>query len=120
MFRMQGLIDAAQERVALDELGAPGERVLPDRAVPAPVAPTGPPGPAAHDEPAPSPGEPPASRDEPVPTGATPTGAAPTGPSIAPAVTGDPVPAPSRANPPEPQAPSGENAKPAMDHGSDR
>jgi monofunctional glycosyltransferase len=31
LFRMQGLIDAAQERTALDEVGAPGEKVLPDR-----------------------------------------------------------------------------------------
>ncbi|HEU4729283.1 MAG TPA: monofunctional biosynthetic peptidoglycan transglycosylase, partial [Kofleriaceae bacterium] len=58
MLRMQGLIDAAQERAALDELGAPGERVLPDREVPRPVPPpadtaTAPPG-----EPTPStPGE---------------------------------------------------------------
>jgi monofunctional biosynthetic peptidoglycan transglycosylase len=32
LLRMQGLIDATQERAALDEVGAPGERVLPDRA----------------------------------------------------------------------------------------
>jgi monofunctional biosynthetic peptidoglycan transglycosylase len=31
LFRMQGLIDAAQERTALDEVGAPGEKVVPDR-----------------------------------------------------------------------------------------
>jgi monofunctional biosynthetic peptidoglycan transglycosylase len=31
LLRMQGLIDAAQERTTLDELGAPGERVLPGR-----------------------------------------------------------------------------------------
>jgi monofunctional biosynthetic peptidoglycan transglycosylase len=31
LFRMQGLIDAAQERAALDEVGAPGEKVLPSR-----------------------------------------------------------------------------------------
>ena len=31
MFRMQGLIDAAQERAALDQVGAPGEQVLPAR-----------------------------------------------------------------------------------------
>jgi monofunctional glycosyltransferase len=31
--RMQGLIGAAQERAALDEVGAPDERVLPDREV---------------------------------------------------------------------------------------
>jgi monofunctional glycosyltransferase len=32
LLRMQGLIDASQERAALDEVGAPGERVLGDRA----------------------------------------------------------------------------------------
>jgi monofunctional biosynthetic peptidoglycan transglycosylase len=32
LFRMQGLIDASQERGALDDVGAPGESVLPDRA----------------------------------------------------------------------------------------
>jgi monofunctional biosynthetic peptidoglycan transglycosylase len=31
LFRMQGLIDAAQERAALDEVGAPEAKVLPDR-----------------------------------------------------------------------------------------
>jgi monofunctional biosynthetic peptidoglycan transglycosylase len=34
LFRMQGLIDAAQERDALDELGATDEKVLPDRGEP--------------------------------------------------------------------------------------
>ena len=33
LLRMQGLLDAAQERTALDELGAPDARVLPDREV---------------------------------------------------------------------------------------
>jgi monofunctional biosynthetic peptidoglycan transglycosylase len=33
LLRMQGLLDAAQERTALDELGASSERVLPDREV---------------------------------------------------------------------------------------
>ena len=33
LFRMEGLVDAAQERAALDEVGATGEQVLPDRAV---------------------------------------------------------------------------------------
>jgi monofunctional biosynthetic peptidoglycan transglycosylase len=31
LFRMQGLVDAAQEREALDQVGAEGEQVLPDR-----------------------------------------------------------------------------------------
>jgi monofunctional biosynthetic peptidoglycan transglycosylase len=33
LLRMQGLIGGAEERTALDEVGAPGERVLPDREV---------------------------------------------------------------------------------------
>jgi len=32
LFRMQGLVDSAQEREALDQVGAPDENVLPDRA----------------------------------------------------------------------------------------
>jgi len=31
LFRMEGLVDAAQERAALDEVGASGQQVLPDR-----------------------------------------------------------------------------------------
>ncbi|HEX2685818.1 MAG TPA: monofunctional biosynthetic peptidoglycan transglycosylase [Kofleriaceae bacterium] len=39
ILRMQGMINAAQERTALDQVGAPDERVLPDRAaLPAPPA----------------------------------------------------------------------------------
>jgi hypothetical protein len=34
---MQGLVDAAQEREALDQLGASDERVLPDHDAHAPV-----------------------------------------------------------------------------------
>jgi len=33
LLRLQGLLDAAQERATLDELGVPGERVLPDREI---------------------------------------------------------------------------------------
>jgi monofunctional biosynthetic peptidoglycan transglycosylase len=36
LFRMQGLIDATQERDALDQVGAPNEKVLPDRSTEAP------------------------------------------------------------------------------------
>ena len=54
LLRMQGLVDASQERIALDEVGAPDERVLPDRANGAAVTP-----PAAL-EPSSSPAEPPA------------------------------------------------------------
>jgi monofunctional biosynthetic peptidoglycan transglycosylase len=59
LFRMQGLIDAAQERTALDEVGASGEKVLPDHssklAEPAPPQPA-PPQPApAQQQPEPTP-----------------------------------------------------------------
>src|SRR5262249_27230977 len=85
MLRMQGLINAAQERTALDEVGAPGERVLPDREVPRPTAPAGPaseqPGePAAHEpHDTPSPSElvaPPAAAAEPEPPSPAPEPAA--------------------------------------------
>jgi monofunctional biosynthetic peptidoglycan transglycosylase len=36
LFRMQGLVDAAEERAALDAVGAPDEKVLPDRSSVAP------------------------------------------------------------------------------------
>jgi monofunctional biosynthetic peptidoglycan transglycosylase len=52
ILRMQGLLDAAQERAALDDVGAPGERVLPDRATSPAPAPGEPP---PHPEPDPSP-----------------------------------------------------------------
>jgi monofunctional biosynthetic peptidoglycan transglycosylase len=38
LFRMQGLINADQERTALNELGAAGEKVLPDRGAKPPVS----------------------------------------------------------------------------------
>jgi monofunctional biosynthetic peptidoglycan transglycosylase len=62
MLRMQGLLDAAQERTALDGVGAHDVRVLPDRAVAAGGVP-----PAAADAPAPTPQnrEPPAADREP-------------------------------------------------------
>ena len=69
--RMQGLIGAAQERAALDEVGAPGERVLPDREVEraaAAAAEEPPPEPAAA-APAPEPADP---RPESLPPGAPP------------------------------------------------
>jgi monofunctional glycosyltransferase len=50
LLRMQGLIDAAQERAALDQVGAPEEKVLPSRKkepAPGPPAPPGP-GPREH------------------------------------------------------------------------
>jgi monofunctional biosynthetic peptidoglycan transglycosylase len=108
MLRMQGLVDAAQERVALDELGAAGERVLPDRSVAAPpprVDPGSPPAPArsgpvesgvptaprAPAEPAPSRTAEPATPAEP----ARPPGAEPATPAepVAPAEPAVPLPA---------------------------
>jgi monofunctional glycosyltransferase len=54
LLRMQGLIDATQERATLDELGAPGERVLPERAVPERTSPDdAAPPPVAPERPAP-------------------------------------------------------------------
>jgi monofunctional biosynthetic peptidoglycan transglycosylase len=76
LLRMQGLIDAGQERITLDELGAKAERVLPERPERAdrPEAkPTEPPSPSAApsaaappapSEPSPAPAPPP---DEPPP-----------------------------------------------------
>jgi monofunctional biosynthetic peptidoglycan transglycosylase len=84
LLRMQGLLDASQERTALDEVGAPDERVLPGRAVatpeptaaPSPTAssapptaasPAAPPAEAPHAEPPPpvAPSEPPPSEPPP-------------------------------------------------------
>jgi len=53
LFRMQGLVDAAQERAALDEVGARDEKVLPDHGS-APSA-TPPPSPSLSPSPSPSP-----------------------------------------------------------------
>lgn len=104
LLRTQGLIDAAQERAALDDVGAPDERVLPDRAVDAPVAPppaaTAAPAapatsPAAPGAPPPAPdttGEP--RRAEPPPAG---------GPVTSPADTPSPAPGPPVPPPAEPE-----------------
>ncbi|HEX3475401.1 MAG TPA: monofunctional biosynthetic peptidoglycan transglycosylase [Kofleriaceae bacterium] len=89
--RMQGLIGAVQERAALDEVGAPDERVLPDREVAAAAAAA-----ATAAEPAPEPaaavpaaapepgtsraeGPPPAAPAEPAPAVPAPEGPPPTG-----------------------------------------
>jgi len=67
LLRMQGLLDATQERTALDALGAPGERVLPSRnlpvrdSTPPPAAPPA----AAHPEPPTDHPEPPTDHPEP-------------------------------------------------------
>jgi monofunctional biosynthetic peptidoglycan transglycosylase len=115
--RMQGLIGASQERAALDELGAPDERVLPDREVARAAASEPPAAPAA--APA-APGEPPpAPRSEPSPSSPradevppieppAATGEPPAATGEPPAATGEPPPAPPAAPPPDPpSAPSG-------------
>jgi monofunctional biosynthetic peptidoglycan transglycosylase len=118
LLRMQGLLDAGAERAALDEVGAPGERVLPDREVAAARAtaveqalradavPS-----AAATEPttvSPPEGEPPmrppesgeASDEQPTPALPAPGPAAPAPmpagePAPAPAPSGEPAPAPA-------------------------
>jgi monofunctional biosynthetic peptidoglycan transglycosylase len=80
LLRMQGLIDSAQERTALDEVGAPEEKVLPSRGQ------------------GPVPGQP----------GAAPAGPGPTEAPVAPVPVPVPAPAPSPAGPgaaPSPAAP---------------
>ncbi len=115
LLRMQGLIDAGKERTALDEVGAPGERVLPDREVaaaratvapaeqadPAIVPPTTAIEPAPGSRPAPEPQVDPAAygdrRDE--QTQAAEPASEPAGPGSAPA-------APAAAPPREPVVPA--------------
>jgi len=48
LFRMEGLVDAEAERQALDDLGATGEQVLPDRNTPPPPADADDEGPVSH------------------------------------------------------------------------
>ena len=108
LLRMQGLIDAAQERAALDEVGAPGERVLPDRAAEAaavlesadqepdrPVT-----SPRAADQP-PSQPEPPPSQPEPSPP-SRPDPPPPSQPEPSPPSRPESSP-PSQPEPPAPQ-----------------
>jgi len=121
VLRMQGMVNAAQERAALDEVGAPGERVLPDRTPPAAAAPAtsserepAPPGPGPVEPPAPAddqpprppaepsaePGPPPAPASEPAAPSPAPT-RDPT-PPAAPAPPSEPAPSPAPANEPRP------------------
>lgn len=72
LLRMQGLIDAAQERTALDEVGAPDAKVLPDRGRP-----------EATPSPSPSQTQPPPESPPPSPAPAEP----PSGPVTTPAET---------------------------------
>jgi len=100
LLRMQGLLDAGQERVALDELGAPDARVLPDREVAAARAPSVAP-PAPRDTPPPR--ESPPAGTEPPAAGVPPAQVEPpdSEPSPTPrAVPADPAPAPPTALPP--------------------
>ena len=115
MFRMQGLVDAAQERAALDELGAPGERVLPAREVPPPAPATAAPAATAHDEPAPAGHDEstPASHDEPAATDRPPSS-----PSNPPAPPAEPTPSPHNVE--ESQIRRGDPAEPAAEPDIDR
>jgi monofunctional biosynthetic peptidoglycan transglycosylase len=104
LFRMQGLLNASQERASLDELGASGERVLPDREVAAARAQAAAPHddqPVEHPEaPAPDP-EPPRARAAPESAASAsepPTDPAPNAPS------GEPREPPSSTTAPDPGA----------------
>lgn len=103
LLRMQGLIDAGQERTALDEVGAPDERVLSDPGSGEAV--TAPPGPAAA-APADS-GR--AERSPAEPATADPPGSAPppeSQPATAPVEPLSPAEPPARPAPaPDPPAP---------------
>jgi monofunctional biosynthetic peptidoglycan transglycosylase len=105
LLRMQGLIDASQERTAFDEVGAPGERVLPDHA--SGEAATTRPGPAAAAPPDPehadgSPAEP-ATADPSRPAPPPPPESQPaTAPVEPPSPTEPPAPSDPAADPPKP------------------
>jgi hypothetical protein len=101
LLRMQGLLDSAQERVALDEVGAPGEHVLPDRGTGAPPPPS-PPSPAG----APPPAEPPEATE-------APPGEAPPPPADEPPPTGEPPHGEPPPVPPAPAEPSAARADPS-------
>jgi monofunctional glycosyltransferase len=100
--RMQGLIGASQERAALDEVGAPDERVLPDREVERTAA-------SAAEPPASTTTEPPPPAPEPaaVPHAEGPPPAEPAQPAPAPpAPAGEPAADPSAPAPAPPAAPA--------------
>ena len=109
--RMQGLIGAGQERAALDEVGAPGERVLPDREVERAAATAAePPAEPAAAAPALAAPEPAGARSESAPpdepAATAPAAPTPEGPppAVAPATGTAP---PSAATPDPPSEPSG-------------
>jgi monofunctional biosynthetic peptidoglycan transglycosylase len=88
MFRMQGLIDTAQERTALDAVGAPEEKVLPSRKggpEPDPTAPT----------PGPTPEAPGPTPEAPGPTPEAPGPGQPPPPPASEPPPGQPAPAPA-------------------------
>src|SRR6185436_7163983 len=104
MLRMQGMVNAAQERAALDEVGAPGERVLPDRTPPSASSDT-PSAPSGHAEDESPAGEPvmtpsAAGGGEPAPPRSPPTSEPAPGPTSPPAE--EPAPAPPPAPEPAP------------------
>ena len=112
VLRMQGMVNAAQERAALDEVGAPGERVLPDRTPPAAAAPAtsserepAPPGPGPVEPPAPADDQPPRPPAEPSAEPGPPRAPASEPAAPSPAPTRDPTPPAAPAPPSEP-APS--------------
>ena len=108
LLRLQGLLDAALERATLDELGATGERVLPDREVAATLAASPPTNAPATSSDPPSPQRAPAAGE--APPAATP-------PTTVPSTAPDPpspqhAPAAGRASPAGEPASAGPAASP--------
>jgi monofunctional biosynthetic peptidoglycan transglycosylase len=92
LFRMQGLINASQERQALDEVGATDAVVRPDKSMPPPVVtPSGQPAPAPSSQPAPA--SAPSAQRAPAPSSQQPAPApTPTAPTTEPVTSPDPLP----------------------------
>jgi monofunctional biosynthetic peptidoglycan transglycosylase len=96
LLRMQGLIDAVQERAALDQVGAHGAVVRPDRSLPPPGEPPAPPAPPSPAPPSPAPPPP-----------------APPPPAPAPPAPPSPAPPAARDEPPlPPEEPAGGVTRP--------
>ncbi|HEX3759718.1 MAG TPA: monofunctional biosynthetic peptidoglycan transglycosylase [Kofleriaceae bacterium] len=127
--RMQGLIGAAQERTALDEVGAPDERVLPDReiarakatAAPAPAEPAAAAPPAPSAPPAPEPSVPPAPEPSapPAPEPATPPRPDEAPPAPQPDSPASPEPSPATPSPAREPAPAAAPSPSSEPSGSD-
>jgi monofunctional biosynthetic peptidoglycan transglycosylase len=109
LLRMQGLIDAAQERAALDAVGAPREPALPVRGGPARPAAAGAPPPAPPSLPAPAPAAPP----PPPPSADAPSASAPAAPPPPPPSAD----APSASAPAAPAPGAAPGAAPPLDAG---